>query len=179
MSERTPRTKLDHPAADPNLDLSDLTANSRPLPVVAEPSQYLASETDLSNLSIAASSVPRVSTRLERRKDLEDLHKARELRPAPQRPRIDRTRHGILRNPYFRYRGGPVMRFITLLANLLKFLEQLILGKFSGPKLPPQRQVKPSTPPQHPESDPTRLAEKARREARERAQKGRLRIHRS
>lgn len=179
MSERTPRTNLDQPAADPKLDLSDLTANSRPLPAVAEPSRSAASETDLSKISIATSSVPRVSTRLERRKDLEDLHKPRELRPAPQKPRIDRTRHGILRNPYFRYRGGPIIRFVTLLANLLKFLEQLILGKFSGPKVPPQRQQKPVTPPQHPESDPKRLAEKARKEARERAEKGRLRIHRS
>lgn len=179
MSERTPRSNLGQPAAEPKLDLSDLTANSRPLSVVAEPSQSVASETDLSKISIATSSVPRVSTRPERRKDLDDLHKARELRPAPQRPRIDRTRHGILRNPYFRYRGGAITRFITLLANLLKFLEQLILGKFSGPKLPPQRQVKPIAPPQHPESDPTRLAEKARKEERERAEKARLRIHRS
>lgn len=179
MSERTPQTKVDQPTDDPKLDLSDLTANSRPTRVVAEPSRSITTETDLSKISIAAASVPRVSTRPERRKDLEDLTRPRELRPAPQRPRIDRSRHGILRNPYFRYRGGPITRFITLLANLLKFLEQLILGKFSGPKLPPQRHSKPIVPPQQPGNDPTRLAEKARKEARERAEKGRLRIHRS
>jgi hypothetical protein len=179
MNERTPATKLDDPSADPKLDLSDLSATSRPAPKVVGPSHAVPLETDLSKISIATSSVPRVSTKPEKRRELEDLYKPRELRPAPQRPRIDRSRHGILRNPYFRYRGGPVIRFITLLANLLKFLEQLILGKLAGPKLPPQRQAKPVTPPQQLENDPTRLAEKRRREALERAEKSALRTHRS
>jgi hypothetical protein len=72
-----------------------------------------------------------------------------------------------------------LVRFITLLANILKFLEQLLLGKLSGPKTPPQRQIKPQTPPQQPMLDPKIIAEKERKEARERAEKNSLRVHRS
>ncbi len=179
MNERTPQTKLDQSLVDSKLDLSDLTANSRPIPAVVEPSPSAALETDLSKISIAGATVARASTRLERRKDLTELGKTEENRAAVQRPRIDRSRHGVLRNPYFRYRGGLVTRFITLLANLLKFLEQLILGRLSAQKLPPQVQTKRTIPPVNPAPDPTVLAHKARKEARERAEKGRLKIFRS
>jgi hypothetical protein len=181
MSEITQRIQTDASPADKALDLSELTPSSRPAPVVAEPQRQPSQETDLSKISIVATDVQRANTRPEARKDLFKSVKGYDLKPKPRtdRYRIDRSRHGILRNPYFRYRGGPLTRFITLIANLLKFFEQIILGKIRSPRVPPQRQPLPTPPPQQTSLDAQLEREKELKEERERAEKLGLHTHRS
>lgn len=69
---------------------------------------------------------------------------------------------GILNNPFYKYRGGIFARVITLLANLLKFLEALILKRLSTPKIETKKiQVAPAT---SAETNPTEAAKKKREE---------------
>lgn len=181
MSERTPRITPELQTEEQKLDLSVLSAHSRPAPTVSEPKEGSTCDTDLSKLSIATADVPRIGSVIERRRDLDHaLNKQdRTARHMTSRPRIDRTRHGILRNPYFRYRGGPLLRLITLFANLLKFLEQLLVGKVGRARIPPQQQVKARPSPEPPHHDQKIAVEKGRKDERLRLKSRIRRIHRS
>lgn len=58
--------------------------------------------------------------------------------------RHKRTKYGLLTNPFYRYEGGPLTRIMTFLANLLKLLEQLILGRLKkAPALTLRKKVAP------------------------------------
>jgi hypothetical protein len=107
-----------------------------------------AANTDLSSASIQSISVVRLSARPEKRKisslnvttvpDLDDTREQNQL-ARPQQTRG--SNHGILKNPYFPYQGGPLERLITLMANLLKHLERSLLASL-------RPQVQPQHPPQ-------------------------------
>lgn len=145
MSERTRgshTTGLHHEAND----LTELHASKAQESLrhtVAEPAN-----TDLSSASIQSISVVRLSARPEKRKIAAiTAPTAPELEPTTephQRQRSTPSRgqgHGILKNPYFPYQGGPLERFITLLANLLKYLERSLLASLrpQAPQPPLQK----------------------------------------
>jgi hypothetical protein len=91
--------------------------------------------TDLSNASIQSINVVRLSARPEKRK-LSSLgapvpsetelkqDPTRSKRPTPRR----RERYGVLTHPYYPYKGDPLTRLITLLANIVKSLESHLLA---------------------------------------------------
>ena len=132
MSERTrgSHTSGTHHEA---LDLTDLHASKSQESLRNDVTD--AANTDLSSASIQSISVVRLSARPEKRKissinvpTVPDLDETREQKQ-PIRPHQTRgEKHGILKNPYFPYQGGPLERFITLLANLLKHLERSLLS---------------------------------------------------
>lgn len=64
--------------------------------------------------------------------------------------------HGIIKDPFFAYRGGPFNRIITFLANILKVIEQIILGRLYGKKT--QVKIKVQTP--EPVAQPTQQISK-------------------
>jgi len=144
MSERTRGSQI--PGAQQEVhDLTDLHASKTQESLrhsVTEPAN-----TDLASVSIQSISVVRLSTRPEKRKvtgltvptnpELDPTSEKQERQGAnPTRGQ----RHGILRNPYFPYEGGPVERLITLLANVLKHLERSLLASLrpAPPQAPPQ-----------------------------------------
>ncbi len=101
-----------------------------------------AADTDLSNASIQSISVVRLSARPEKRKlsslgipvpsETEPKHdRARDTRTDTRR----RDRYGVLKNPYYPYKGDPLERLITLLANIVKSLESNLLAALQ-PRVP-------------------------------------------
>ena len=91
--------------------------------------------TDLASASIQSISVVRLSARPEKRK-LTNLASSPSAESSPlQEPRIIRKatprsnqKHGVFKNPYFPYEGGPLGRLISLLANLMKVVELAIFN---------------------------------------------------
>lgn len=134
MTERTRGSQLtgSHPEA---IDLNELHASKSMDPSSAN--------TDLANASIQSISVVRLSSRPERRKIASPtLSQNEEPMMAPDRkaPTTSRPHKGInfgvLKNPYYKYEGNVVERFISLVANLLKVIEHSLLRSFK-PKNPP------------------------------------------
>lgn len=94
-----------------------------------------AANTDLASASIQSINVVRLSTRPEKRKVSSlSVPTVPEIDPTSEQkrePRPQATRgqaNGILKNPFFPYQGGPLERLITLLANVLKYLERSLLA---------------------------------------------------
>ncbi len=105
-----------------------------------------AADTDLSNASIQSISVVRLSARPEKRKlSSLGIPVPSETEPKHDRTRDTRTdtrrrdRYGILTNPYYPYKGDPLTRLITLLANIVKSLESHLLAALQ-PQAPISRQ---------------------------------------
>jgi hypothetical protein len=85
--------------------------------------------------------------------------------------------NGLFSNPYYRYKGGPISRLITFLANLLKIIEQLFFKVFMPAPLP----AAPSPAPTQPQSAShgTSQVEQERLKREKEARDGRLTVHRS
>jgi hypothetical protein len=129
-------------------DLADLHASKTQ--EALRHSEAEVSNTDLSSASIQSMSVVRLSARPEKRK-VSSLNVATTpgLESQPEQETKQRAErklnqsHGILKNPYFLYKGGLFERFITLLANLLKYLERSLLASLrpQAPIQPPHKTV--------------------------------------
>lgn len=145
MSERT-RGSSTHGAQHEVHDLTDLHASKTQEALRNAASG--AANTDLSSASIQSISVVRLSARPEKR-NLSSLTvpTAAELEPTTEhRPKQSGVVKkgqtlGILKNPYFPYKGNILERFITLLANILKYLERSLLASLR----PQPPQVRPPT----------------------------------
>jgi hypothetical protein len=94
-----------------------------------------ANQSDLAAASISSKDVMRVSQRVEPRRDLHPSNQERNTSSARSKDSQGKSplQEGILNNPTYRYGGDLVTRFITLLANILKFIERLFLRLLSGP----------------------------------------------
>lgn len=144
MSERT---RSSHPSGTHHeaLDLTNLHASKTQESLRHETTET--ANTDLSSASIQSISVVRLSARPEKRKlsslNVPTVHDLEDSRVDKQPARPHHTRrenHGILKNPYFPYQGGPLERLITLVANLLKHLERSLLASLQ-PQAPQPPQV--------------------------------------
>ena len=147
MSERT-RGSQTLGAQQEVHDLTDLHASKTQESLrhtVAEPAN-----TDLASASIQSISVVRLSIRPEKRKVTgltvptnADLDPSAEKQKRQSANPTHSEGHGILKNPYFPYQGGPVERLITLLANVLKHLERSLLASLrpAPPQPPPHKTI--------------------------------------
>ncbi|MEY4669194.1 MAG: hypothetical protein RL518_1893 [Pseudomonadota bacterium] len=132
MSERTRGSHVSGSRPEAH-DLTELHASKTADPV--SPTSSEPANTDLASASIQSINVVRLSSRPEKR-PLSSLNLATSTDVAhtteqkiEQRPTSKRgEKHGILNNPYFPYKGGPLERFITLLANLVRYLEKSLLA---------------------------------------------------
>ena len=147
MSERN-RGSITNGTHHEGHDLADLHASRTSEALRHAPTEP--SNTDLSSASIQSISVVRLSARPEKRK-LSSLNVPTppELEPAAEHPPRQRSEpkraesHGILKNPYFPYKGNLLERFITLLANILKYLERSLLTA-QRPLVPQPQPQKPA-----------------------------------
>ena len=131
-----------------DFDLSDLSASKDLLKLG---NSQTANEADLSSASISPSTVVRVAAKPQMRRDLVSQSSSVSTEPDPT-PGLQKKKrgapdqpHGLFKNPVYPYSGDPLTRIMTFLANLLKFLERLLLG-FFGDTPPPQ--IKPQPQPQ-------------------------------
>lgn len=143
MSERTRSSHSNGTQHEAN-DLAELHASKTHEALRGE--IHEGANTDLSNASIQSINVVRLSARPEKRK-LSSLgvpvpsetepkqDPTRGTRAAPRR----RERYGVLTNPYYPYKGDPLTRLITLLANIVKSLESHLLAALQ-PQAPIPRQ---------------------------------------
>ena len=115
------------PAHSPqNTDLSQLSTKQSEMKI-ERPTSLEQEVARVRPLSLSQSNSPThtISTKTEQRTTRADR---KEQSSGP---------HGLLKNPYYRYSGGPFMRILIFVANLLKSLEQLVLrtlDKFLGKK---------------------------------------------
>lgn len=143
MSERTRSSHSNATQHEAN-DLAELHASKTHEDLRGE--IHEAANTDLSNASIQSINVVRLSARPEKRK-LSSLGVAvpSETDPKQDAPRGDRAaprrreRYGVLTNPYYPYKGDPLTRLITLLANIVKSLESHLVAALQ-PQAPLPRQ---------------------------------------
>ena len=137
----TERTRGSQPNGSPQeaIDLTELHASKTQEQLRA--SAFDSSHTDLASASIPSSSVVRLSARPEKRK----LTNLSSENSSSQEPKVlnnpvtrSSQKHGVFKNPYFPYEGGPLGRLISLIANLLKVVELSIFTT-------PQRVTPPPT----------------------------------
>ena len=134
----TERTRGSQPSGSPQeaIDLNELHASKTQEQLRA--SAFDSANTDLASASIQSISVVRLSTRPEKRK-LTNLSPSLDTETSTLRdPKVlkrpvtkSNQKHGIFKNPYFPYEGGPLGRLISLLANLMKVVE---LAIFNNPQ---------------------------------------------
>ena len=177
MSDRSQIKNLDAPVENGTSSLENLRA-SKDLGLSEAPP----SNTDLSQVSIAVAGVERLSAKAGKRiisasgtatKSVLRSQRDTETEPDKSAPKKVHT-SGILMNPYFPYQGNLLERFVTLLANICKFLEQLLLKLLGGGDAEP---IKPSV--QKPQKKEISSSEEDRiKEAHEKIQRE-LSIHRS
>lgn len=126
----TERTKGSQQSGSPQeaIDLTELRASRAQ-------TELSSANTDLASASIQSTNVVRLSVRPEMRKVSSpsislgtDPEATRDTKPSAPQSHARNQKHGILRNPYFRYEGGPLGRLITLVANLLKALETAVFN---------------------------------------------------
>ena len=132
MSDRSHIKNLDAPIEQVVSNLSDLRASRDP-----KNAQELSSpaETDLSQASIAASGVDRLSAKPDKRIFVgQNVSASLEQAERLRNPSTERAQkpHGVLNNPYYPYQGDLFSRLITLFANIFKALERLILRLLGG-----------------------------------------------
>jgi hypothetical protein len=139
MSERKLTSQQGNVAVDGHSDLSSLAASKDLHKQTARSSveAQAANQSDLTSASISSKNIVRATPRTEIRKDLSALASSTET-SLDSRQSKGRTKHtseprepGVFKNAHWEYRGGPISRFITLIANILKVIERLIL-KFLG-----------------------------------------------
>jgi len=154
MSERTKNLHATQEAAD----LSSLRAS-------APESARSNGSPDLASASIQSIPVARVSARQEKR-PLSKLIPSPTISSLREQASKDLPRkrgsatkpHGIFKNPYFKYEGGPIGRIVAFLANLLKALETALLQRL---KPTPQAAPKVAPPAIQPNELTTRTKKKA------------------
>lgn len=131
----TERTRGSQPSSSPQeaIDLNELHASKTQEQLRA--SAFDSANTDLASASIQSISVVRLSARPEKRK-LTHLSPGASMEPTEQHePKIgtkhtvrSNQKHGIFKNPYFPYEGGPLGRLISLIANLMKVIELAVFN---------------------------------------------------
>lgn len=181
MSERITLKNLDAPQEQEVSELNDLRA-SKDLGFKSANSDLANStNTDLSQISIAAAGVERLSQRPDKRIIRPGANSATSneavSQGASRQRKAPSAEVGVFKNPYYPYQGSIIDRFVALVANIFKALEKLILKLLGGADAPLPR------PAQHPIaakktlSDTEELEEKKRRA--EQARQRELDIHRS
>ncbi|MEN9845512.1 MAG: hypothetical protein RIS36_659 [Pseudomonadota bacterium] len=147
MSERT-RSSQPSGAHHEALDLPDPHALNAKGSLRQETTE--SANTDLTSASIQSISVVRLTAQPGKRKlsslnlsTVPALDETREDNPKVRPQHSRRENHGILKNPYFSYRGGPLERFITLVANLLKYLERSLLASLQPQAPQPPHVITP------------------------------------
>ncbi len=121
-------------------DLSDLRAS---LPQKSSLDQ-VPTNTDLASASIQSIPVARLSARPERR-TLSSLTPTPTFAALREHATKENTKsrgaaskpNGIFKNPYFRYKGGPLGRIVAFIANVLKAIEQALFRRLKPPPLRP------------------------------------------
>lgn len=134
MSDRSRSAQTGNSVVEGAASLPGVSATNEPVhgeQLMTQP----ANQSDLATASISSKDIMRVSQRVEPRKNLNTSRQ--EQSPSPTRAGHRRGNaprpEGILNNPTYRYGGDLLTRFITLLANILKFIERLFLRLLSGP----------------------------------------------
>lgn len=132
-------------------DLSDLRASMPQKSNTAAPS----ATTDLSTASIQSIPVARLSARPERRA-LSTLTPTPTFAALREQASKEGSKskgatskpNGIFKNPYFRYKGGPIGRLVAFIANVLKALEQALFRRLKPMQPRPQTTLtqKPNQP---------------------------------
>lgn len=131
----TERTRGSQPSGSPQeaIDLNELHASKTHEQLRAD--VFASTNTDLASASIQSINVVRLSARPEKRK-LTHLSPGTSLDPFEQhepktgtKPTVrSNHKHGIFKNPYFPYEGGPLGRLISLIANLMKVVELAVFN---------------------------------------------------
>lgn len=163
MNNRLVSPNVDSPSPSNDADLSDLqaTPESRPRTRNTREDSRISSGPVQSSISTAALKDPlqQLSIQPKKRSSLKArVHRApstsRDLEvrlkegrtPSNNKASRKASPTGILSNPYYPYRGGPLSRLIILLANLLKAVERLLLrGLGKGTAV--EQTVTPAPPP--------------------------------
>jgi hypothetical protein len=182
MSERILNSQQGNLAVDGQGDLSSLAASkdlhkhapATSAPVTSVDSQP-ANQSDLTIASISSSDVLRATPRTEMRKDISSLAASTETSVERHKGRsraksgTETKESGVFTNPHWEYRGNIVSKFVTLLANILKVIERLILKLFGAgdiaplPKQGPQQNArKEAAPETTPEQERKERERKAR-----------------
>jgi hypothetical protein len=180
MSDQGRTIKTNAAGSQEALDLSKLRA-SKDIPTTLPENAP-----NLSQCSIAPKNVHRVATQPTSRSmqslrpspSIATLRSEVAARTSKANSKPSRMRpNGLFSNPYYRYKGGPISRLITFLANLLKMIEQLFFKVFMPAPLPAAPSPAP-TQPQH-ASHGTSQVEQERLKREKEARDDRLTIHRS
>lgn len=183
MSDRSV-VKTEHSIDTEQASLDTLrTSKDLGTATAASLSQSRSADTDLSQVSIPSSGIPRVSAKTDKRiirtpnltaSNEVDTDKSREA--SRKEAGEAAATGGILKNPHYAYQGNLIERFVTFVANILKTLERILLRFLSGEDAP---LPKPTQQSRVPESDtPAPDEERKKREEREKLQRE-LSIHRS
>jgi hypothetical protein len=139
MSDRTTLKNLDAAPEHESSQLSELRA-SKDLASKPENSDLpLAPATDLSQISIAAAGVERLSARPGKRiiRLGHQSASATERSAQGASPKARSTGEvGVFKNPYYPYQGNALDRFVALIANICKVLEKLLLKLIGGGDAP-------------------------------------------
>lgn len=185
MSDRSQVKNLDTPIAQGASPLNTLRASKDLGSSHPSTDHTAALETDLSQASIAVSGVPRVSAKSDKRILRPGPANSPDLSPSPEHEKGQQqeagakrqANSGILINPHYGYHGNLLERFVTLIANVLKVLERILLRLLGGgdPGPAPAQKAQPIAPPS---TEPSADIEKSRREEREKIQRE-LSHHRS
>lgn len=128
-------------------DLSDLRASMLEKSHRAPP----ATNTDLSTASIQSIPVARLTARAERRA-LSSLTPTPTFAALREQASKEGSKskgatskpNGIFKNPYFRYKGGPIARLVAFIANVLKALEQALFRRPKPMQPRPQTTLTPN-----------------------------------
>ena len=174
MSDRSQIKNLDAPVETVTHDLDSLRATKD------LGSETQAVNTDLSQVSIPSSGVERLSPRSDNR-ILRSGSGIVSSATASKEPKVGSPgksgeKHGILKNPFFPYQGDLLDRFVTLLANICKVIEQFILKLLGAGEIDTPTPVRKQALLKEPSEAPD--AEREKREELERLQR-KLGIHRS
>lgn len=84
---------------------------------------------DLANASIQNADVLRaIPRKVARRSVISDPNRVSKQSPQAKRSATTPQKHGLIKNPMFKYEGGVINKLLSFFANLLKVIEQFVLG---------------------------------------------------
>jgi len=180
MSDRTTLKNLDAAPEQESSQLNELRASKD---LAAKPEtcdRPFAPATDLSQVSIAAAGVERLSARPDKR-IIRSGHQPASTteQSAAEAPRKARSTGevGVFKNPYYPYQGNALDRFVALIANICKVLEKLLLKLLGGGDAPMPKHAPKTT---QAKKDPVSEQELEKKKQKEREAKQReLGLHRS
>ncbi len=180
MSDRTTLKNLDASPEHESSQLNELRASKDLASKPENSDRPPAPATDLSQVSIAAAGVERLSAQPDKRiLRPGHQHTSAAGRSAEGVSRRDRStgQIGVFKNPYYPYQGNALDRFVALIANIFKVLEKLLLKLLGGGDAPmPKHAPKTS----QAKKDPVSEQELERKKQKEREAKQReLGTHRS